>query len=107
MNPKKVVKSLIFFAKREFSQKRPLKVRVLRVKNAAMFTKGGPLKVLNVQKAPDALYLVLVEYKEELRIYYYSKEGRPLGAQNFDRDQTLVEKLQKATVNEFEFQKQV
>jgi hypothetical protein len=70
-----------------------------------MFTKGGPLKVLNVRKAPDALFLVLIEYKEEIRIYYYSKEGRPLGAQNFDRDQALIEKIQKATVKEFEFPK--
>jgi len=101
MNQKKVVKNLIFFAKREFSKKRPLKVSVVRVRNAAMFTKGGPLKVLNIQKAPDALYLVLVEYKEEIRIYYYSKEGKPLGAQNFNRDQALIEKIQKATVKEF------
>jgi len=105
MNPKKVVKNLIFFAKREFSQKKPLKVRVVRVKNEAMFTKGGPLKVLNVRKAPDALYLVLVDYKEELRIYYYSKEGRPLGAQNFNKTQALIEKIQKATVKEFEISK--
>jgi len=49
INPKKTVKKLIFFAKREFREKKPYSVMVLRMKNERIISKGGPLKILSMR----------------------------------------------------------
>ena len=59
INPKKIVKQLIHFAKREFREKRPFSVRVLRMKSGRILTKGGPLKVLSISQTSPVYYLVL------------------------------------------------
>jgi len=105
INPKKTVKQLIFFAKREFREKRPFNVRVLRMKSERIFTKGGSLKVLSISQTPSAYYLVLVEYENYLRIYYYSKDGLSLGARNFEVDKNLLQKINKSSVVEYKFPK--
>ncbi len=102
MNPRKVVKQLVFFAKREFKEKKPLAVQVLRVKSEQIFTKGGPLKELSVRRVVGAFYLVVVEYKENIRIYYYSKKGELLKAQNLEKNKKLMENINKSTIREFQ-----
>lgn len=101
MNQKKIVKQLIFFAKREFKEKKPLAVQVLRVKSEQILTKGGPLKELSVRRVVGAFYLVVVEYKENIRIYYYSRNGGLLEAQNCEKDPKLIHNIKKSTVREF------
>jgi hypothetical protein len=101
MNPKKIVKQLIFFAKREFKEKKPLAVEVLRVKSEQFLSKGGPLKELSIKRVVGALYLVMVEYKEEIRIYYYSRNGELIEAKNIEIDSKLLKDLQKSTIREF------
>ena len=105
MNPKKVVKQLVQFTRREYSQKKPLKVSVLRRKKERILTKGGPIKVLSISRTLGALYLVMAEYSEGVRIYYYSREGKPLGTRNFDMDPILLENVKKSTIKEFEIPK--
>jgi hypothetical protein len=99
--PRKVVKQLIFFAKREFKEKKPLSAEVLRVKGEHYLTKSGPLKEFSISRVVGAFYLVLVEYKESGRIYYYSKEGILLGAQNFDKETRALNDIRKSTIREF------
>ncbi|MFX1379633.1 MAG: hypothetical protein ACFFA4_11140 [Promethearchaeota archaeon] len=101
MNQRKIVKQLIFFAKREFREKRPFSVQVLRVKGEQVLTKGGPLKELVVRRVEGAFYLVLVDYKETIRIYYYSIDGKFIDAQNLEKTPKLQENIKKGTVREF------
>ncbi|MFX0077230.1 MAG: hypothetical protein ACFE96_17435 [Candidatus Hermodarchaeota archaeon] len=100
--PRKVVKQLVFFANREFKEKKPLGVQVLRMRSEQVFTKGGPLKEFSMKRIVGAFYLVVVEYKEELRIYSYSKDGRLLESKNLEKSLELKQELQKKTVREFQ-----
>jgi len=106
INPKKIVKQLIFFAKREFREKRPYSVMVLRMKNEKIISEGGPLKILSMSQASPIYYLVVVNYAHHFRLYYYSKEGVSLGAQNLELDESAIHKLHKLTVVEYRFPKQ-
>jgi len=101
INPKKIIKQLIHFAKREFREKRPFSVRVLRMKSERILTKGGPLKVLSISQTSSVYYLVLAKYEDHFRIYYYSKDGLSLGARNFESDKNLLQKINKSSVVEY------
>ncbi|MFW9818140.1 MAG: hypothetical protein ACFFE5_00915 [Candidatus Thorarchaeota archaeon] len=103
--PRKVVKELIFFAKREFREKKPLAVQVLRRKSEQIYTIGGPLKEFSMKRVEGAFYLLVVEYKEEYRIYYYSKEGKLLEAKNLEKNLKLQHEIQKSTIREFQLGK--
>jgi len=105
INPKKIVKQLIHFAKREFREKRPFSVRVLRMKSERILTKGGPLKVLSISQTSPVYYFVLAEYEDHFRIYYYSKDGLSLGARNLELDKSLLQKINKSSVVEYKFPK--
>ena len=98
MNTKK---SLIHFARREYREKRPLSVRVLRVKGEKLLTSGGPFKILSISETKNPYYFVLVEYTEQIRIYYYSKNGVSLGARNLEHEQKLIDEIKKATIIEY------
>ena len=103
---RKILKQLIFFAKREFKEKKPISVQVLRGKAEQVLTKGGPLKEYSLKQVFGAYYLVMAEYKEELRIYYYSKEGKLLEAKNLEKTPKLLQELQKSTIREFQVGRQ-
>jgi len=106
INPKKTIKQLIFFAKREFREKKPLGVMVLRMKNERIISEGGPLKILSMSQASPIYYLVVVNYERHFRLYYYSRKGVALGAQNLELDESAIHKLHKLTVVEYKFPKQ-
>ncbi|MFX0002682.1 MAG: hypothetical protein ACFE9C_18755 [Candidatus Hodarchaeota archaeon] len=99
--PRKILKQLIFFAKREFKEKKPLAAEVLSVKSEQYLSKGGPLKELSIRRVVGAYYLVMVEYKEEVRIYYYSRNGELIDAKNVEIGSKVLKDLQKSTVREF------
>jgi len=106
INPKKTIKQLIFFAKRELREKKPLGVMVLRMRNEKIISEGGPLKILSMSQTSPIHYLVVVNYEHHIRLYYYSKEGISLGAQNLELDEIAIQKLHKLTVVEYRFPNQ-
>lgn len=102
---KKVVKELIHFAIREFKEKGPLLVQVLRMKGEKFLTKGGPFKVLSISKVSDIYYMILINYMDNIRLYYFSKEGLLLGAENLGLNEKLIKEIKKSSVLEFEYPK--
>ena len=105
MNTRNTKKTLIHFARREYREKRPLSVQVLRIKGEEILTLGGPFKILSISEIKDPFYLVLIEYTEQIRVYYYSKNGASLGARNFEYEQKLMDKIKKATIIEYKLPK--
>ena len=105
MSTRNTKKTLIQFARREYREKKPRNVRVLRIRVEKILTSGGPFKILSISEIKNPYYLVLIEYTEQIRIYYYSKNGVPLGARNFEHEQKLLKKIEKATVLEYKLPK--
>lgn len=105
MSTRNTKKSLIYFARREYREKRPLSVRVLRIKREKILTLGGPFKILSISVTKNPYYLVLIEYAEQIRIYYYSKNGISLGARNFEHEEKLLKEIRKATIIEYKLPK--
>jgi len=57
------------------------------------------------ERVVGVFYLVLVEYNEDLRIYYYSKNGKFLEALNFKTDLKFIKDIKKSTICEFHISK--
>ena len=96
-----VIKELVKFAKREYQEKRPQTVKVLRIKDIGVLTLGGPFKTLSIRKSQNPYYIVSVEYKENLRIYLFTKEGVLIEGINQDINPKLLNQLKKNTTTEY------
>jgi hypothetical protein len=97
MSDRGVLKQIIQFGKREFSAKRPASLKVLLVKNKSVSAFGFLPNLVYRERGPIH-YLVVCDYKEHLRIYFFNRNGTNLGAKNFAKDDKLLLELPKTTV---------
>ena len=74
MSQRKVLKDITQFGKREFKEKKPLSLEILRVKSKTILTRGV-LPSLSIKQVKGAKYLVVTDYKEFFRIYSFTSSG--------------------------------
>jgi len=98
---RKVLKEIVKFGKREYKEKKPSNVKILRIKDETIFTKGEPFRRISIAKSSHPHYLVMVEYDKNLRIYFFSKNGVLLGGENFDKTTELINTVKRNTVKEY------
>jgi hypothetical protein len=97
MSDRGVLKRIIQFGKHEFSTKRPASLKVLLVKSKSV-SAFGFLPNFVLREHGPIHYLVVLDYKEHLRIYFFNHNGMNFGAKNFEKDDKLLQDLPKATV---------
>ncbi len=100
MSHRKVLKEIIQFGKREFKEKKPLSVEILRVKSKTILTRGI-LPSLSIKQVKGARYLVVADYKEFFRVYPFTSSGVLLGGQNLEKTTKLLKALKKGTAKEY------
>lgn len=84
MSQRKVLKDIIWFGKREFNDKKPLTLEIRRVKSKTVLTIGSlPSKLRKQRKG--AKYLVVADYKDFFRIYFFTSNGVLLGGENLEK----------------------
>ncbi len=98
---RKVLKEIVKFGKKEYREKKPSNVKILRIKDETIFIKGEPFKRVRIAKSSHPHYLVMVEYDKSLRIYFFSKNGVLLGGENFNKTAALIHKIKKSAVKEY------
>ena len=106
MSQRKVLKDIIQFGKREFKEKKPLSVEILRVKSKTILTRGV-LPSLSVKQVKGSKYLVVADYQEFFRIYPFTSSGVLLGGQNLEKTAKLLKILKKGTVKEYTLPKEL
>ena len=94
------LKDVIKFARREYKEKKPSNIRVLRAKKETVFSKGGPIPSIIVKKHQIPPYIVALDYADVFRFYYFSKEGVLLGGENVEKDTKKAKVIQKSTKTE-------
>ncbi|MHA2391078.1 MAG: hypothetical protein ACXAEX_03840 [Promethearchaeota archaeon] len=100
------LKEIIKFAKREFKEKKPLNIKVLRVKDKQIFSRGGTIPSIRVRQAQVPYYLVVVEYEHYHRIYKYFKSGILISAENYEKHSKEIKEYEKSTKLEFNIKRQ-
>jgi len=106
MSQRKVLKEIIQFGRREFKEKKPLSVDILRVKSKTILTRGV-LPSLSVKQIKGAKFLVIADYKEFFRVYPFTTSGVLLGGQNLEKTVKLLKTLKKGTVKEYTLPKRM
>ncbi len=100
MADRRALKRVVQFGKHEFSTKRPTSLRILLVKSNSLSAWGFLPNIVYREHGPIQ-YLVVLDYREHLRIYFFDSNGRSLGAQNFDKNDKLLRDLSKMTIQKY------
>jgi hypothetical protein len=95
-NQRKVMKELIHFGRREYREKRPIMVKILRIKDITTFKKGI-LPSLVVKQRQAIQHVIIAEYVENVRVYLFNSSGTLIGAENIEKKSPVFEKLTKAS----------
>ena len=96
MSERHAVKIISSFAKREFYQKRPISARVLRLKGKNVLSRGL-LPNLSIKEFPGIRFLVVLDYSDIFRIYYFDKTGKIVGGKNHEKTESFARRLDKNT----------
>jgi len=98
---RKVLQKSVKFGKKEYREKKPSSVTILRIKDETIFTKGEPFKRISIAKTSHPHYLVWADYDKNLRIYFFSKSGVLLGGENYNETPKIIDMVNKNTVKEY------
>jgi len=105
MSHREVLKNIVKFGRREYKEKRPLTLKILRVKSKSVLTRGM-LPSLNIRQIQGTHFIILADYKEYLRIYSFSRNGQLLGGENIEKKPKLLKELSKNTKLEYHLPKE-
>lgn len=94
ISEREVLKRIVQFGKREYKEKKPLKLSIYRVKSKSIL-KRGMLPNLNVKQIGLVHFLVVLDYGESLRVYFFARDGQQLGGQNIEKAERFLKDLQK------------
>jgi len=95
------LKEIVKFAKREFREKKPYNVRVLRVRDEKVYSKGGPIPSITVRATQVPYYIVVLDYGDMYRIYNYTKDGVLILGENIEKGSSKIKELEKLTKSEY------
>ncbi|MFX1479124.1 MAG: hypothetical protein ACFFCI_13410 [Promethearchaeota archaeon] len=93
---RKVLKELVHFGRREYREKKAIKIQILRIKDKTVFTRGI-LPSLVIKQHYAIQYVVLAEYIDLSRLYFFNSNGVLLGAENVEQKSSILEKLAKSS----------
>ncbi|MFW9948164.1 MAG: hypothetical protein ACFFDX_15170 [Candidatus Odinarchaeota archaeon] len=96
INLRKLPKELIQFGKREYREKKPLKLAIFRVRDKMIFKRGFTPKII-IKQHDLIQYVILAEYDINLRLYLFTQNGILLGANNIDKNSILLKDLMKSS----------
>ncbi len=100
MSFRDVLKNIVKFARREYAEKKPLTLRVLRVKSKSIL-KRGMLPNLNIKQVGSTHFIIIAEYSEHFRVYSFAKNGQLLGGENINKNPKVLKDLIKSTMLEY------
>lgn len=94
VNERKISKELIHFGRREYHEKKPIQVNILRIKDSTSF-KRGMFPSLVIKQSQPIQYIVVAEYIDIARVYLFNSKGILIGAENLEKESSILERLAK------------
>ncbi len=95
------LKEIVKFAKREFREKKPQNVRVLRVKDEKILSIGGPIPAITIKESQIPYCIVALDYGDIYRLYNFRKDGTLIGGENVEKASDKMKKIEKSTKTEY------
>lgn len=89
----KVKAQLRSFAKLEYQNKKPKELRILRLKPQVIFKRGTMLPHLFITALQQTVYVIYLDYGEEIRFYFFDINGLSLGASTYSIGERGLQEL--------------
>lgn len=86
-------KKLLQFLKDEFAAKKPIEIRLLRLKPQVVFQKGSLLPSLLIKSLQQTAFTMYLDYGEDIRFYFFDLGGDSLGASTFPKSEKMLKEL--------------
>jgi len=102
---RKARNEVVRFAKMEFRQKKPLNVKVLRVKDVKKVSIGDALPQRGVKESHDQCYVVLLDYGENYRMYTFTKLGTLINGKTIEKTSDEIHLLERTTKLVYKFKR--
>jgi hypothetical protein len=87
---------LIKFGTQQYTEKRPVKVEIRASKSETSYKKGVDPKLI-IKTLKEVRYVVMVDFREEIRIYFFNASGVMMGAENFEPTNKFMSDLHDHT----------
>jgi len=105
INQKKVEILLRNIAIKEFKEKKPQSVSLIRIKPTQIYSKGSVLKMLSVSQSLNPYYAIVEKRQDKAYVLLYSRNGDPQGGKNIDLTEKQLKWIRKNTKKVFEYPK--
>ncbi len=105
MSQRNVRKQVVQFGKREYKEKKPLSLEILRVKSRSVF-KRGLLPSLSIKQIIGAHFIIVADYKDFLRIYSFASDGTLMMGENLEKTAKLQKSIKNGTITEYKLPKE-
>ena len=96
MSQREALKKVTKFGKREYAEKKPLSLKVLRVKSKSIL-KRGILPSLNIKQIQGTFFIIIADYGDYLRIYSFGRDGQLFGGENIEKNPKFMKELTNST----------
>ncbi|MFX0083773.1 MAG: hypothetical protein ACFE94_18635 [Candidatus Hodarchaeota archaeon] len=104
MEIRNAFKKVVHFANWEYKEKRPKSVKVLRVKSKSVLSLGV-LPELQIRTIGPIVFIIVSDYGDTLRIYFFNRNGERVGVQNYVPTPKFLKKLDKSTIAKYQLPK--
>ena len=92
MEARNIFKKVVHFANWEYKEKRPKSLKVLRGKSKSVLS-SGVLPELQIRTVGPIVFIVVSDYGDTLRIYFFNRSGERVGGQNYEPTPKFLKKL--------------
>ncbi|MHA1337020.1 MAG: hypothetical protein ACTSVV_14515 [Promethearchaeota archaeon] len=97
MSLRELNKKIIQFGKREFKEKQPITLNIYRVKSRN-FSIRGLLHSLNLKRLGIIGFIVVAEYNDFFRIYFFTRKGILIGGENVPKSKEIKKRISQGTI---------
>ncbi|MGQ4876570.1 MAG: hypothetical protein ACP6IY_21095 [Promethearchaeia archaeon] len=97
MSLRELNKKIIQFGKREFKEKQPITLNIYRVKSRN-FSIRGLLHSLNLKRLGIIGFIVVAEYNDFFRIYFFTRKGFLIGGENVPKSEEIKKRISQGTI---------
>ncbi|MHA1777769.1 MAG: hypothetical protein DRO88_08160 [Promethearchaeia archaeon] len=86
-------KKMIQFVKEEYQLKKPREIRLMKMKPKTVFKRGTILPNVMIRAIDQTVFLISLDFGEELRFYLIDGKGQSLGASTLENTQKIQKEL--------------
>ncbi|KKN15117.1 hypothetical protein LCGC14_0989250 [marine sediment metagenome] len=100
-NPPKVAKKIIERAKEYYRDSGLKSIKIFKVKGERSFARNVIFENANIHQLEKLRYIVVIEYKENVKCFFFSTEGLHIGKKSFEIEPKIFKSISVGSITIF------